>query len=132
MQGDAMDARHRLRDRTILIAEDDYLIAEDLAEGLRQVGARVLGPVPDSKDALRLIEQQRPACVLVNALLQGAPAMELARRLRQLKIPWVVVSTYNLEALPPEFREVPCVAKPYEIDTVVEAVATAMQGKSEG
>src|SRR3546814_18174778 len=45
-----------LQDCRILIAEDEYLIATDLAEALAQDNAVILGPVPRVADALSLIE----------------------------------------------------------------------------
>ena len=126
MQASVIDFRKVLRDAKILVVEDDLLIAEDVAAVLGDLDAHVLGPVPRAADALKFIERQKPDCVVLNAILQGAPAIELALRLRELQIPWVVVTAYNFEKLPPELREAPCVEKPYKRDTLTTAVAMAM------
>jgi DNA-binding response OmpR family regulator len=43
--------------RVILLVEDDYVIARQLARKLTAAGADVLGPVPDVTRALRLIAE---------------------------------------------------------------------------
>ena len=47
-----------LRGRRLLIAEDEYMIALDLAEFFEDAGAEVIGPVGSVKDALALIVRE--------------------------------------------------------------------------
>ena len=44
-----------LTDRRILVAEDDYMIAEEVATVLAEAGAEALGPVASVADALRFV-----------------------------------------------------------------------------
>ncbi len=39
----------------VLVVEDQYLLARDVCEWLKQAGARIVGPVPDSERACQLI-----------------------------------------------------------------------------
>lgn len=43
-----------LRGRSILVTEDEYMIAEEIASILGEAGAKVLGRVPHAGDAMRL------------------------------------------------------------------------------
>lgn len=44
-----------LRDRRVLVVEDEYMIAEAMSRGLRRAGATVLGPVSNVAAALALL-----------------------------------------------------------------------------
>lgn len=41
--------------RRVLVAEDEYLLAEDLCEELERLGAEMIGPVVTVADALMLL-----------------------------------------------------------------------------
>jgi CheY-like chemotaxis protein len=120
------DFRQVLRDAKILVVEDAFLIAEDIAATLRDFGGHVLGPVPCASDALKLIQRQKPDCVVLDAFLQGAAAIGAAVRLRELHIPWVVVTAIDVNKLPLEFRGALFVPKPYDGEALIAAVAMAM------
>ncbi len=49
-------ASSALRDRRILVVEDEYLIATTLSDQLEGVGSIVLGPVPSVERAINAIE----------------------------------------------------------------------------
>lgn len=51
--GRAARAPASLRNRKILVIEDDYLIAEEAAERLRTAGSVVVGPASSLAEALR-------------------------------------------------------------------------------
>jgi DNA-binding response OmpR family regulator len=47
---------HRFDGKRVLIVEDEYMIARDLALALEDAGAEVVGPAGTIQDALELIE----------------------------------------------------------------------------
>ena len=82
-------------------------------------------------EALRLIERETPDCVVLNAILQGAAATELVQHLGKLKVPYVVVTGYPIEALPSQFRESVSVIKPHDQETLRMAIVKAMLQRQE-
>ncbi|RUV48377.1 response regulator, partial [Mesorhizobium sp. M5C.F.Ca.IN.020.29.1.1] len=52
--------------KTILIVEDEFLIAMDLKLLLEHHGWRVMGPVATVRDALRLLDDELPAVALLD------------------------------------------------------------------
>lgn len=52
-------ASQTLQGCRILIVEDEFLLADDLAHVLDDAGATVLGPVPSVRDALELIAGEK-------------------------------------------------------------------------
>ena len=48
--------RQPLAGRRILIVEDEYFIADEVAGSLHQAGAEVMGPCPNTKRATHVLE----------------------------------------------------------------------------
>ena len=68
----------------VLIVEDEWLIAMDLAETLRQAGHEVVGTAVDSDEALTLAKETAPDLVLMDLrLANGSSGVEAAQRLRK-------------------------------------------------
>ncbi|MTE01603.1 response regulator [Paracoccus sp. YIM 132242] len=108
-----------LRNRRILVVEDDYLIAEDLRHDLEQAGAIVVGPVPSVDKALRLLDAN-PAidAAVLDVNLNGERSFPVAERLEAKAIPFLFATGYDLEDIQAQWRHVPVVTKPLQIALV--------------
>ncbi len=59
-------------DRTsILIVEDDFIVAKVIEKSLRELDYRICGMVSTGEEAVKLAEQERPDLVLMDINLQG-------------------------------------------------------------
>ena len=64
-----------LTGRRLLVVEDEFYLAEDLARDLAARGAVVIGPVPSVDDALDLVEDtEHIDGAVLDLNLQGEPA----------------------------------------------------------
>jgi CheY-like chemotaxis protein len=90
----AMDAQ------TILIVEDESLIARELEARLRKLGYHVQGIAASGPEALGLIAQARPDLVLMDVVLAGdMDGIETAAAIRQRwAIPVIYLTAYTDEA----------------------------------
>lgn len=84
----------RKRKRTrILVVDDEYLIAQDLAEVIGEAGCDVVGPASDLGDALRLIGEGRTDAAVIDLNLgAGDEGVLLADRLTAQLCPFVAFS----------------------------------------
>ena len=98
----------------ILIVEDEYYVADDLARALQGLGATVLGPVATLEEAERMVAEGSFDCAVLDMNLRGEMAFPIADRLEAEGIPFVVASGYNSASLPERFSAVPRVEKPYD------------------
>ena len=57
---------------SILIVEDEAIVAEDLASKVRQLGYEVAGTTATGEEAVELARRHRPALVLMDIRLAGA------------------------------------------------------------
>jgi CheY-like chemotaxis protein len=116
-----------LRDRRILIVEDEYLIAINLQDGLENIGSVVLGPVPSVEKAIRKIEgEQHIDAAVLDVNLGGALAYPVADMLVARKIPFVFTSGYEDTALRSRYSGVKNCPKPYLFQAIEEALVEAM------
>lgn len=81
--------------KTILIVEDEYLIALDLQDMLEAQGWRVLGPAPTVKAALRLLDDELPSVALLDVNLFGQSVAPVAIVLKAKAVPFAVASAYD-------------------------------------
>ncbi len=97
-----------LRDRRILIVEDEYLIALSLGDALEAAGSVVLGPVPSVDKAIEIIESEPQIdAAVVDVNLGGALAYAVADTLLARNIPFIFTSGYEdkiLRARYPQIR----------------------------
>lgn len=83
----------------ILVVEDEYLVAQELANALVDGGFQVLGPVSTVGTALFLMTQRRPDAAVLDVVLRNDLVSPVARTLDAMGVPFLVASAFSLEAL---------------------------------
>lgn len=81
--------------RSVLLVEDEPLVAWDVERMLTTAGVRVLGPVSSVASALELLATETPDAAILDLNLRGELVTPVARRLRQLGVPFVLATAYN-------------------------------------
>ena len=116
-----------LRDRRILVVEDEYLIAMSLQDALENAGSVVLGPVASVDKALKQIEAEPHIdAAVLDVNLGGMVAFPVADMLIARNIPFVFTSGYEDNALKTRYSQVKNCTKPYQFRVMEEALAEAM------
>jgi CheY-like chemotaxis protein len=116
-----------LRDRRILLVEDEYLIAMSLQDALESAGSVVLGPAPSVDKAIKTIESEaRIDAAVLDVNLGGVLAYPVADMLIARKIPFVFTSGYEDNVLRNRYAQVKNCPKPYLFRAMEEALVEAM------
>lgn len=106
----ALDARH------ILVVEDDYTIASNLAKSLEKLGASIVGPASSVANAMQLIEGGAKLDAAVLDIHLGAEKVfPVAEALLARGVPFVFTTGYSQASIPNAFAEQDLCEKP--IDT---------------
>ena len=126
---DDVDSASLLRGVRVLVVEDEYYLADDLANALKGAGAEVLGPAGTLEEAHRYVRGERFDCAILDMNLRGDAAFPIAERLEEAGIPFLIATGYNSVALPEHLRNVPRVEKPFDVAQVVEALPGLMGGR---
>lgn len=80
---------------TVLIVEDEFLIAMDLQLLLERRGWRVLGPVGSVRDALAALHAELPSVALLDVNLGHELVTPVAEFLLERGVPFAVASAYE-------------------------------------
>ena len=81
---------------SILVVEDDRIVARDIQEQLKRIGHSVVGSVARGEDAVTAAASRRPDLVLMDIRLEGAlDGIEAAEQIRAAsRIPVVFLTAY--------------------------------------
>lgn len=117
------DLASKLTGRRLLVVEDEYFLADDLASRFRAQGASVVGPVASVDDALDLLDGGEAVdCAVLDLNLQGEKAFPIADLLLAREVPFVFATGYDASAIPDRFAGVKRCEKPVEADKIAEAL----------
>lgn len=97
---------------TILVLEDEALIALDLEAILTDAGWRVMGPAGTLGRARALLAEGRPDAACLDLNLGGETSHDLARDLISQGVRVIFVSGRDVRALPEDLQAVPIMGKP--------------------
>ena len=112
-----------LHERRILVVEDEYYLARELADGLMGEGAAVIGPAASVGDALDLINDQRDLHgAILDVNLSGEYVFTLADDLIVRGVPLIFTTGYDRTALPDRFAAVPVCEKPVNLHRILAAL----------
>jgi CheY-like chemotaxis protein len=115
---------NELSGRRVLVLEDEYFIADDIARTLEQAGAQVVGPFTRHADALNALEREHPLdFAVLDINLQGEISFVVADALKERHVPFVFATGYGQPAIPASHQQVPRWEKPFEPEALTEALA---------
>jgi DNA-binding NtrC family response regulator len=110
--------------KCVLVVEDEYFIAADLAREFRLCGMEVIGPIPDREEALKTISEPRKIDMAVLDInLQGEATFVVADALTLRGIPFVFATGYGESIVPEKYAKVPRWEKPFDCSALVRSIA---------
>ena len=112
--------------RTILIVEDEPLIAMMLEDFLESLGHTVKASCDNVADALKAVALNGFDIAILDVNLKGENVWPVAAELRLRGVPFVLASGGHVDPPPPEFAGAPLIEKPFTIDRVTPALEAAM------
>ena len=115
-----------LEGKTILIVEDEPLIALDLEAAVRDHHGIPLGPVGTLVEAETIVLSDWPDGAILDLGLRGASATQFAERLKSCGVTVVIHSGQAESSLAPDWPKRLIVAKPALPETVIAALVSAM------
>src|SRR3712207_954447 len=90
-----------LAGRRVLVVEDEYFIADDIARALRKLGAEVVGPLASRDEALDAFSSgQSIDAAVLDINLRGDAVYPVADALRGRKVPFVFATGYDPATIP--------------------------------
>lgn len=104
-----------LSGKRVLIVEDRYLIASELAHEVQKMGGKVVGPSRSIAAAAQLVGEQPVDIGLLDVNLDGELIYPLAEILADRGVPIIFLTGYDAAVLPEAWRDRPRLDKPVNI-----------------
>ena len=114
--------------RSILIVEDEPLIAMMLEDFILSLGHEVSGNCDSVKTALAEVEKGEFDLAILDVNLKGESVWPVASALRDKGTPFVLASGGHVDPPPPEFNDALVIEKPYTVDRVTPVIEAAFAG----
>lgn len=120
-----------LAGRRVLVIEDEYFIADDMARALASLDAEVIGPIGEIKEAQQLLDAgTRIDGAVLDINIRSEMIFPLARTLRSRNVPFLFTTGYDRGSLGPEFDDVAVWEKPIDIPALVRSLADMMLNRA--
>lgn len=112
----------------VLIVEDEFIVALDLSETVRDLGYRVEGPFANKDHAFIAIDQKMPDIAILDVQTADGEVYPLADALSEAGVPLVFHSGHATpQELKDRYPEAKACSKPCPPDRLIEALENAYQ-----
>nr|WP_294517782.1 response regulator [uncultured Rhodopila sp.] len=102
-----------LAGKRVLIVEDELLVALMIEDFLTDFGCTTIGPCATVETALQAVETESLDLALLDVNLSGERVYPVAEALAERHIPFLFLSGYGEEAIPPGHSDWKVCAKPF-------------------
>lgn len=114
----------------ILVAEDDYLISEEIIRSLKQKGFEIIAEAADGLEAVKMTKEIHPDVILMDIKMPGIDGLEAGRQIQSTcPTPIVIITAYDNQKLVDEASSAGVGAflvKPPEADQIERAITIAI------
>jgi CheY-like chemotaxis protein len=125
-QGGAAADEAKLRQRRVLLVEDEVMVAMLVEDMLSDFGCEVIGPAARVEEALKLVGEAQIDVAILDVNLNGHETYPVADALVALGVPFVFATGYGAGSLRDGYRDRPTLQKPFQQHDLVRALALAL------
>jgi DNA-binding response OmpR family regulator len=118
-----------LKGISVLLVEDEALLAIDVASIIELAGGRVVGPAYSLGQGFSWIDRAKFDCAVLDINLHDELVFKLADALVERGIPILFLSSHSLNIAPPHLRQRRLVHKPFSTHSLIKAIRAEAAGK---
>jgi CheY-like chemotaxis protein len=111
---------------SVLIVEDEMLVAALMTELVEELGCQVIGPASDVDEALQIAGQTDVDFAVLDINIAGKPSYPVAETLQRRGIPFVFTTGYTVDHIDKTYG-CPVISKPFD-STYMQSVAAGQLG----
>ena len=113
---------------TVLVVEDEFIIALDLSETVRDLGFRVEGPFADKENAFIAIDRHMPDCAILDVKTADGDVYPLADALADAGVPIIFHSGHIApDDIADRYPEARTCSKPCPHDQLITMISGALE-----
>jgi len=107
----------------ILVLEDEFILAWEAEEILKEAGACVLGPAHNIAQALKLIEEaSKIHAAVLDININGSESTPVAKELDKREVPYLFTTGYGVDT--PRAGKALVLDKPYAASALIQSLST--------
>jgi DNA-binding NtrC family response regulator len=112
--------------KSVLVIEDQFLIAIDAEQALRQAGAADVRLASSVREALLTLADFVPDAAVLDFNLGDGTGADVAKVLTELRVPFVFTTGYGESVpIPEPYRSAPIVRKPFSVEELISQLNRA-------
>ena len=112
----------------VLVVEDEFIIALDLSETVRDLGYALAGPYADKEKAFHAIEEELPDCAILDVFTGDGEVYPLADALTEAGVPIIFHSGHvSPSEVRQRYPEAWACAKPCSPDKLIDVLQEAVE-----
>jgi CheY-like chemotaxis protein len=115
-----------LAGKCVLIVEDEMLVALLIEDFLTDLGCRIVGPYGNVRSALDAVRNEAFDLAILDVNLDGEKVYPVAELLTERRIPFLFLSGYGQEAIPPDRPAWRACAKPFKSDELAQMLSEVL------
>jgi DNA-binding NtrC family response regulator len=113
---------------TVLVVEDEFIIALDLSETVEDLGYTLEGPFPDKRSAFQAIEDDMPDAAILDVCIRDGEVFPLADALAKAGVSLIFHSGHvNEEEVAERYPGACACAKPCPPARLIDALQEALE-----
>ncbi|HEY0034452.1 MAG TPA: HWE histidine kinase domain-containing protein, partial [Devosia sp.] len=122
-----MSSTPLLTGKRVIVVEDDFYLASDIAAALRNAGALVVGPFGTEEAALKAVMNGSIDAAVLDINLGSGPSFATARAMKEAGVPYLFLTGYNAATIPNELKSAPVMSKPADLRAMVQDLARSIE-----
>ena len=112
---------------SIVLVEDEVMIRMMVADMLEELGYNVAAEAGEIGDALKLAQSVEFDLAILDVNVNGKVISPVADVIAARNRPFIFATGYGSSGLPEEYRDRPALQKPFQLETLAQAIAGAMK-----
>jgi DNA-binding response OmpR family regulator len=119
------------RSLRVMVVEDEFIIADEIAAIVEESGHEVLGPFGSIEEATGALSGGvSPDIAILDANLRGRSSSPVAEKLRELGVPLCLCTGYRSEDLRATFGDIAILQKPVNPRALMSVIRKLAEGSS--
>jgi len=116
-----------LRDKRVLVVEDDYFLAQDIREEISRIGSTVIGPAASLETAVALAQDHPIDVAILDINLAGEMVFPLADELAGRGAALLFITGYDTALIPRRFAQYAAWEKPTTATSLARELPNAIR-----
>jgi CheY-like chemotaxis protein len=123
-------SKRELSNRSVLVVEDEMMIAMLIEDMLDEFGCKLVGPATTVPRALDIIGKEQVEIAVLDLNLDGQDTYAIADALQLKNVPFIFATGYGSTGLRQEYGNRPVLQKPFQARDLESALAEALGGSN--